>query len=123
MPKYRYKKREHQAYVVYTDRLLSNPIRVTLWWPIGHVFKSDYMTIPLEDLDGEFDLEDLGAGSQGMFRSPNGWIVTLKDGGKTLPDFRDEVVIEPPKTKRTRYHDGAWWIVKKSGKEVKGEKE
>lgn len=118
MAKYRYVVRDGKQYVAYTDTNWSTPVEITRYWPVGSVMRSGGMFRPLEDIETDFEVRADGAN----FRSAGGWLILLKDGGKTRPDFAEERDLLPPKTKlQTEYRDGAWYKILKSGKKVQAE--
>jgi len=118
MSKFRHVVRDGKQYVAYTNTHSSTPVEVTRYWPVGSTMRSGGMFRPLEDLETDFEVRVDG----GNFRSAGGWLIVLKDGGKTKPDFSEERDIHPPKTKlKTEYRDGFWYKIMNSGKRVKAE--
>ena len=110
--------RDKKQYIAYTTKNWSDPIETTCYWPICQAVNS-WRGFHLEDLETDFTVKsDVG----GVFRSPGGWLFILLDGGKTKPDFSEQVNLLPPKTKmQTEYRDGSWYKILKSGKRIKAE--
>jgi hypothetical protein len=110
--------RDKKQYIAYTSTLYSKPVEITHYWPIGSAVNS-WIGCNLEDLETDFEVRACNGGN---FRSPGGWLFSLKDGGKTKPDFSEQVNLLPPKTKmQTEYRDGSWYKILRSGKRIKAE--